>query len=101
MASGIGSRSPGESSVWSSPSSCSSALDSTDGEVEDQASWLSFAVLCIVHAAAAVYVVSALTAVASWLTFTLRAIALALALTMYGWSLVAPKALANYRNFKN
>jgi len=59
-----------------------------------------FAVQCMIHAAAALYVASLLAPRAGEVTFALHSISLFFALVLYGWSLIAPKVLTG-RNFGN
>jgi hypothetical protein len=53
-----------------------------------------FAVQCAVHTAAALYICSSLAPKAGEVTFAFHAVAVFVALTLYGWSLVAPKVLS-------
>jgi len=52
-----------------------------------------FTVQCVVHAAAAVYVASAVAPSRAAVTFDARVVAVVVSLALYGWTLVAPKIL--------
>jgi len=74
------------------------ATESHDEDVEDVPEGLDtsdFAVQCSVHAAAAIYIASALAPARSPLTFAARTAAVAVSLLLYGWTLVAPMVMKN------
>mmetsp|Transcript_48267 Transcript_48267/g.140737 ORF Transcript_48267/g.140737 Transcript_48267/m.140737 type:complete len:408 (+) Transcript_48267:91-1314(+) len=64
-----------------------------DGEVAAGTNGWAFAMQCAVHAAAALYICSAVALSKSAVTFGLRIAAVVASLALYGWSLVAPKVL--------
>lgn len=69
---------------------------SSDAEAADEpVSARAFALQCLVHLMAAMYVTNALAPVTGHLSFGLVTAALYITLALYGWSLVAPKVLKN------
>jgi len=75
-----------------------SDTDCHDEDVEDVPEGLDtsdFAVQCGVHAAAAIYIASALAPARSFEIFGARTAAVCVSLLLYGWTLVAPMVMKN------
>mmetsp|Transcript_63017 Transcript_63017/g.136838 ORF Transcript_63017/g.136838 Transcript_63017/m.136838 type:complete len:420 (-) Transcript_63017:163-1422(-) len=83
----------GESGLAEGAADGEAAAGVSAGEVKD------FALQCVVHLAAALYVAASLAPVTGKAPFAFRSVAVFTSLALYGWSLVAPHILTN-RSFE-
>lgn len=81
--------SAGATGADADPSEASSSADAAHVDPK------GFAVQCALHAAAALYIAASLAPKEGRVTFASHVAAVFLSLTLYGWSLVAPKLLTN------